>query len=256
MALKRSDLLLLTVLLAAPIALSACGSGDSATSTHRAGTSSEQSRLAAFSLRPSDLPVGWTSKPNPLTPSIRAAQRRESARTASCMGIVNPWADKGVLGYQARIYSNPLHTLVVTSTTYRLPSTADVTLFLVPYANPAYPRCKGISWHETVLPAFQEGFGDRFPGSTLGAITVTVEPGPPSTGPIKSSYVVQGVYGITVPTIGTSVHVTEDDVVLTSGRIVQEALVTALDAPIPTSFEDALARTLYLRMSGTSSVTV
>lgn len=254
MALKRSGYLPLSALLAATIGLSACG-GASTASPHRTGTSSVQKRLAALSLRQSDLPVGWTSKPNHLTPSIRAAQLRESARTASCMGIVNPWTDKGVPALQSPNYADPQGTLIATSVLYQLPSTADVAPFLTPYANPSYPRCKGISWHQAVLPEFQNYFANRLPGVTLGAITVTVEPGPPLTGPIDSSYVVQGTYEITAPALPVPVHVTQDDVVLTSGRTVQEVDLVALGGPIPTSLEDSLARVLYARMSGSRSVT-
>jgi hypothetical protein len=254
MAIKRSSRLPLSALLAASIGLSACGGATSA-SPHRAGTSSEQNRLAEVSLRQSDLPAGWTSKPDPLTSAAQAALKAESDATASCMGITNPWIYKGTTTSQSRIYASPQPTTLIASTsTQELPSTKDVALFLGPYANPAYPRCKGIAERSSFQSALQKSIAN-VPELTVSPITVTIQPPPTLTGPMGSSIVTLNTFDVNVS--GTApIPVSAIRLVLTRGRVIVQLSLEATGVALSTSLFDHLARTLYLRMSGASSVTV
>jgi hypothetical protein len=252
MAHRRSRYLPLSALIAATMGLSACG-GASTASPHGTGTSSEQSRLAEVSLRHSDLPVGWISTPDPLTPAAAAALKAETAATASCMGIANPWFYQGTTSFQSPLYASPEGTIIAQTITQELPSSGDVASFLAPYANPSYSKCKGITGRQALLSELRSRLAS-VPGSTLGPLTVTLQPAPALTGPVGSSRLFLSTIDINVPD-AAPVQVAEDRVELTRGRVIVQLLVQSTDVALPASLVDQCSRTLYLRMSGASSVT-
>lgn len=169
----------LAMLLALALGLAACGGG----STNNAGTSSagtgaggthqdvaaDRAAAEAASLRLSDFPTGWMSKPA----SGGTSSTAEDARLAKCLGVNESELSDSPVSHTSPNFE--MHYYTVASTVgYRATAAEQNAAFEV-WSNPKMPQCLGSS-----LAAVAKQEAPNEADATVGTPTVTAS-GPAGT---------------------------------------------------------------------------
>ena len=232
-----------TALVVFVVALTSCSSSQNQQSEQ---TTTAQRHASEIQLRPSDLPSGWASQPDAST------AYNNDASLARCIEIANPWANVP----QARVKSAVFHSFdqanesTVSATTEVETSVANAMARMNAYNDPTYPACKS----QTERPALLSSLGsilDRYPGSSLGPIAVTVVPNQSIDGvhsvTVSEAYTIHGPNGVGVA------NITQDVIHLQKGSLITQLEVgnsyEGTGTPtFPTSLQNQLRQTLSARI--------